>query len=240
MLPIGGKTRVVTFGEDEEFPGRETIVMTQTFEDFVAQEQVPPHLPTRTARCKAVPLGTYWIGSPKRRQYDGGMAFMPQHDGDVGDKLNLWRGFGVKAIKPEGRSGDGCDRFLDFVRTIICSGNEEHFDYLIKREAIILQKRIRSEVALGLRTKEEGAGKGFYEKTPCGGCSAGTPCSSTNPKHIIGNFNPHLETLLRLTADEALFVGNPEASQRAVQPDHRSRADDRAEGQRRSTTAEAI
>ena len=32
----------------------------------------------------------------------------------------------------------------------------------------------------------------------------------TNPKHIIGNFNPHLETLLRLTADEALFVGNPE------------------------------
>ena len=32
-----------------------------------------------------MPLGTYWIGSPKRRQYDGGMAFMPQHDGDVGN-----------------------------------------------------------------------------------------------------------------------------------------------------------
>jgi Primase C terminal 2 (PriCT-2) len=30
VLPIGGKTRVVTFGELEEFPGRETIVMTQT------------------------------------------------------------------------------------------------------------------------------------------------------------------------------------------------------------------
>ena len=32
----------------------------------------------------------------------------------------------------------------------------------------------------------------------------------TNPRHIIGNFNPHLQTLLRLTADEALFVGNHE------------------------------
>jgi hypothetical protein len=32
VLPIGGKTRVVTFGELEEFPGRETIVMTQTFQ----------------------------------------------------------------------------------------------------------------------------------------------------------------------------------------------------------------
>ena len=34
VLPIGGKTRVVTFGELEEFPGRETIVMTQTIADF--------------------------------------------------------------------------------------------------------------------------------------------------------------------------------------------------------------
>ena len=32
----------------------------------------------------------------------------------------------------------------------------------------------------------------------------------TNPKHIVGAFNPHLETLLRLTADEALFVGSHE------------------------------
>jgi hypothetical protein len=28
-------------------------------------------------------------------------------------------------------------------------------------------------------------------------------------EHIIGKFNPHLEVLLRLTADEALFVGDP-------------------------------
>ena len=34
VLPIGGKTRVVTFGELEDFPGRETIVMTQTIADF--------------------------------------------------------------------------------------------------------------------------------------------------------------------------------------------------------------
>ena len=30
------------------------------------------------------------------------------------------------------------------------------------------------------------------------------------PTHVVGKFNPHLETLLRLTADEALFVGNHE------------------------------
>ena len=36
VLPIGGKTRVVTFGELPEFPGRITIVMTQTIADFRA------------------------------------------------------------------------------------------------------------------------------------------------------------------------------------------------------------
>ena len=34
VLPIGGKTRVVTFGELPEFPGRETIIMTQSVGDF--------------------------------------------------------------------------------------------------------------------------------------------------------------------------------------------------------------
>ena len=135
---------------------------------------------------------------------------MPQHDGDVGNRLNLFRGFGVKAIKPDGKSGAaGCQKFLDFMRDIICSGNEEHFDYLLKREATIFQKRIRSEIALGLQTKEEGCGKGFYEAT-MGRLLGNHAMQVTNPKHIIGNFNPHLETLLRLTADEALFVGNPE------------------------------
>ena len=132
---------------------------------------------------------------------------MPQHNGDVGNRLNLFRGFGVKAIKPDGKSGaEGCQKFLEFMREIICSGNKAHFDYLLRREATIFQKRIRSEVALGLQTKEEGCGKGFYENTMRR--LLGTHAMMiANPKHIIGAFNPHLETLLRVTADEALFVG---------------------------------
>ena len=80
VLPIGGKTRVVKFGELDEFPGRETIVMTQTDPGLrAAQQQVPAFLSwTRKAKLRAVPMGSYWIKSSKRRQYDGGMAFMPR------------------------------------------------------------------------------------------------------------------------------------------------------------------
>jgi hypothetical protein len=202
VLPIGGKTRVVTFGELDEFPGRETIVMTQSVSDFVLLNNKYRHFYLDNGELKSEPMGDHWIGSQRRRQYDGGMAFMPQHDGDVGNKLNLWRGFGVKAVK-----GD-CSKFLDFMRDIVCGGDETNFDYLRKREASILQKRVRTEVALGLQTKEEGCGKGFYEKTMRR--LTGHAMQLANPKHIVGAFNPHLEPLLRLTADEALFVGSPE------------------------------
>jgi hypothetical protein len=210
ILPIGGKTRVVTFGELPAFPGRETIVMTQSSGDFQALQNKYRHeFQNEKGELKKVPLGTYWIQSPSRRQYDGGMRFMPHVDGDVGDKLNLWHGFGVKAVKPApGSKADiGCKMFLDFMLVIICSGDMAHFDYLLKREATILQKRIRSEVALALRTKEEGCGKGFYEFV-MRRLLGNHAMQITNPDHIVGKFNPHLETLLRLTADEALFVGN--------------------------------
>jgi hypothetical protein len=212
VIPIGGKTRVVTFGELEEFPGRETIVMTQTIGDFKALHDKYRHYwINELGATVSRPLGGYWISSQQRRQFDGGMAFMPQRDMPrVGNRLNLWNGFGVTPIKPAGKSGEaGCQLFIDFMRDVICSGDEGTFDYLRKREAHILQNRTRSEVALGLRTEEEGCGKGFYEKT-MGHLLGHHAMQVSNPKHIIGAFNPHLETLLRLTADEALFVGSHE------------------------------
>jgi hypothetical protein len=211
VLPIGGKTRVVTFGELEEFPGRTTIILTQTLGDFRALQNKYHHEYTDAkGGIKSIPLGTYWLGSRNRRQYDGGMAFMPRHsDNVVGDRLNLWHGYGVKPVKPDRKSGAaGCDKFLGFMCEVICSDNEEHFDYLRKREAFILQERRRSEIALGLRTEEEGVGKGFFEKH-LRRLYGDHAMQITNPSHIIGKFNPHLETLLRMTADEALFVGDP-------------------------------
>lgn len=211
VLPIGGKTRVVTFGEMEEFPGRTTIVMTQSFSDFAALYDKFSHKFKSKEKDTLIkiPLGTYWLDSPKRRQYTGGMAFLPQRDEKVvNDRLNLWQGYGVDAVKPAGKSGAaGASKFLDFARDVICSGDEAHFDYLIKREAFILQRRARSEIALGLSTIQEGVGKGVYEQI-MRRLLGNHAMQVGRPEHVIGKFNPHLETLLRLTADEALFVGD--------------------------------
>ena len=136
---------------------------------------------------------------------------MPNRDEDVvNDTLNLWQGFAVAARKPDGKSGAaGCQLFLDHGLKIICSGNEAHYDYLIKREAFIAQKRIRSEIALGLRTEAEGTGKGAWCR-PINRLYGVHAMQVQKPEHVIGKHNPHLEKVLRLTADEALFAGNPQ------------------------------
>jgi hypothetical protein len=216
VLPIGGKTRVATWGEDLEFPGYQTITRFASFADFRAlhdKYRVKWRSKDAKGNDKIVEegRGTWWLNQPNRRQYDGGMRFMPECNETVvnGDTLNMWSGFGVEARKPNGYSGArGCRLLLDHGRKIICSGNEEHYDYLIKREAFIVQRRTRSEVAVGLHTEEEGTGKGLWTRAfnRLFGVHA---MQVQKPEHVIGKHNKHLEILLRLSADEALFALDP-------------------------------
>jgi hypothetical protein len=210
VMCIGGKTRVITWGEDTSFPGRKTIVSTSSFTDFRNLYDKYRHEYQQDGETISTRLGSWWLGQPHRSQYDGGMKFMPQRKEEViGNVMNMWQGFAVEARKPAGGSGaSGCSLFLDHGLKVVCSGNEQHYDYLIKREAYIAQKRTRSEIALALRTETEGTGKGFWCRS-INHLYGQHAMHVQNTEHVIGKFNPHLETLLKLTADEALFAGDP-------------------------------
>jgi hypothetical protein len=172
VLPLGGMkatTLVATWGDDPDFPGRQTIFRAQSFQDFKnlhsnKRKTVTVKDEDDKPTTKRVPIGAWWLNQTQRRQYDGGRRFMPQYEKEVvGDTLNMFEGFAVQARKPEGRSGEsGCQKFLDHGFKIMCSGNEEHWDYLLKREAWIIQNRQRCEIAAVYRTIDEGSGKGFW------------------------------------------------------------------------------
>ena len=84
VLPIGDKTRVVTWGDDHDFPvarqssGRKSSPILGTC------------IPTNARRCgQSVKMESareekrflsvhWWLRHPQRRQYDGGQKFMPQ------------------------------------------------------------------------------------------------------------------------------------------------------------------
>jgi hypothetical protein len=214
VLPIGGKTRVVTWGDDPDFPGRKTIVRAQSLDDFKNLHSNKRKKIKTSSDGKQITkytlMGHWWLGQRHRRQYDGGQRFMPQHEAEVvGDVLNMFEGFPIQPRKPNGGSGaSGCQLFLDHGRKIICNGNEEHWDYLLKREAWIIQNRRRCEIAVALRTEEEGSGKGFW-CNHLGHLYGQYYMQIKRAEHVVGKHNRHLETLLKLCADEAVFVGDP-------------------------------
>jgi hypothetical protein len=204
VLPVGGKTRVMTLRDSMAFPGRKETSFS-TFDDFVNLYSNRGVTIVTADGPKTISMGKWWLYyAHGRRQYDGGRQFMPQTDEPVvGDTLNLWTGFAV-VPSPEG----SWDLFKAHIRDNICSGNEEHFQYLIKHNATIVQKRIRSEIAVLLRSDEEGTGKGFYVKH-FGHLFGPHYMQVSKPEHVIGKHNEHLEHLLVLCADEALFAGDP-------------------------------
>ncbi|MCZ6497088.1 MAG: DUF6371 domain-containing protein, partial [Alphaproteobacteria bacterium] len=71
---------------------------------------------------REISIGSYWLSHPKRRQY-GGVVFAP--DQETPGYYNLWRGLAV-----EPKPGD-CQLYLDHIRNVISSGDEEVSEYII-------------------------------------------------------------------------------------------------------------
>jgi hypothetical protein len=113
------------------------------------------------------------------------------HQNSGPDVLNLWEGFSV-----EPRPGDW-SLLRDHVRTIICDGHEDNFQYLMGWMARMVQfPAEQGEVAVVMKGGE-GTGRGFLAKA-----------AISNTRHLIGNFNAHLRDAILLFADEAFFAGD--------------------------------
>lgn len=149
-------------------------------------------------RPKKVPVGKWWLRHPQCRKYEL-MSFAPGRD--LPDVYNLWKGF-----KYNPKPGD-CSLFLAHVRDNVCSGNEEYFTYLMGWMARAVQKPgAPGEVAVVLRG-EQGTGKSFFA-TRFGGLFGRHFLKVSQPSHIVGNFNGHMQDVVILFADEGFYAGD--------------------------------
>ena len=200
VVRIGGKTRVVTMEESVGHPGC-TVPVYSSFPDFRAFHDKRRKDILVAGKPKQIGLGTWWIRNEHREQYervvfDPGAAPNP-------DVLNLWRGF---AVAPDD-SGD-CSLYLAHVTDVVCAGNDEHATYLLNYLAWGVQNPgKRPEVAVVLRG-EEGTGKGTMVH-PYGEIFGPHYTHISQPGHLVGNFNAHLQQTRVLFADEAFFAGDP-------------------------------
>jgi hypothetical protein len=133
--------------------------------------------------------GDIWLAHRDRRQYDG-IVFDPQSTPE--NHYNLFHGFAVEPVAGE------CGLFLSHLRDIICRGNDEHYDYLIRWMAHL--------VAIVIRGKQ-GTGKTTVV-TYLGALLGQHYLTVTGMKQITGQFNGHMADKILVCANEAVWAGD--------------------------------
>lgn len=190
---LGGKCRVIEEIYDEAM--KRPRMTKQTFADFRNRYL---HQYIRIGK-KGVPVGSWWLANPKRRQFDY-MVFQP--GSEARNAYNLWQGFACNS-----RSGDKHLPYLEHIKKNICSGNRRHYDYLIGWMARSVQRPDSTgETAVVMRGKS-GTGKSFFAKH-FGKLWGRHFLQVSDAKHLVGAFNAHLRDCVILFGDEAFFAGD--------------------------------
>ena len=189
IVDLNGKTRVIN--KDSPKIAFQTVA---DFHLFYANYLLPG------AGEKMVAASTLWMKHPSRETYKG-VDFRPNNVGLRDNYLNMWRGWGVEPVE-----GD-TSLFTDHLREVICSGNQDHYEYLMGWLAHMFQCPERKPgVALVLRSAE-GTGKdtmGVVLKS-----LLGELCTNiTDPKHGLGQYNSLTTNKLLINIQELAWAGD--------------------------------
>lgn len=201
IADLGGKCRVISEVVDNTLDRPRSRVSKQTFDDFRNRYM---HIRVEVGQTKEgvpvyKPAGKWWLEHPLRRQYDS-LVFAPRRD--VPNAYNLWQGFACDAL-----TGNNHEPFLAHILDNICSGNQDHYEYVVKWMARAVQQPGEAgQVAVVLRGGQ-GTGKGSFISN-FGGLFGRHFLQVSSAKHLVGQFNSHLRDCVVLFADEAFFAGD--------------------------------
>lgn len=196
IVPMGGRVFVMN---QEHDPALNRPVYT-----FSAKQDFVLRYSNRKTYLygEFVDIASAWLENDSRRQYDG-LVFSPRYD--VPGYFNLFQGFGTKAI-------DGCcDRFIDFMFDVICSGNSELFDYQWNWLAHLFQKPDELPGTAFVLRGAEGIGKNTFSE--CIGRLVGAAhfIQLSSIQQVVGRFSGHLADKLLVFANEAIWGGDKSA-----------------------------
>jgi hypothetical protein len=150
-----------------------------------------------------VPVSRPWFRWDGRRQYLGrGAVFEPGGPLETpDDMINLWRGFGVEPARGK------WSLLVAHIFNVVCSGNPEHFRYLIGLMAYHVQHpNEQLGVAIAL-LGPQGAGKGVVART-FGGLFGKHFTHISHGDQLTGRFNASLATSCVVFLDEAVWAGD--------------------------------
>jgi hypothetical protein len=195
---LGGKCVVVQELHDYALDRPQITVQSfQAIRNRYGHKKIRVGENPKTGEPKYKPLGHWWLDHEKRRQYET-VVFVPGRE--VHGSYNLWKGFAHEAVP-----GD-CSLFMQHIHDNICQGNEEHYKYVVGWMARAVQNPDEPGSSAIVLRGRQGTGKSFFAKT-FGRIWGRHFLQVSNPKHLMGNFNAHLQDCVVLFGDEAFAAG---------------------------------
>lgn len=149
------------------------------------------------------PVTAVWMRHSRRRTFKGGMVFNPK-SAPV-DAYNIWRGWAVQSDRTA-----SCQLFLDHLRDVVCGGGEREYQWLLGWMAHLIQHPEQKPGTAVVLRGAKGAGKdtvGNY----LGALFPRHHVTISQPEHLTGRFNAHLETALLLHLEEGYWAGDKQA-----------------------------
>lgn len=147
-----------------------------------------------------VPASKLWMEHKQRRQYPNGIIFAPNKQ--VPGAYNHWQGY---SVDPDPLKS--CKLFLKHLLNVFCSGNEDHYAYMLGWLAHMIQKpEEKPGVAIVARGRK-GAGKDSLF-TYVGGLFPNHYITIGNQEQMTGKFNAHQEKCLLLHVQEGFWAGD--------------------------------
>jgi Family of unknown function (DUF5906) len=152
---------------------------------------------------KEIAVSRLWFKWEDRRQYlRAGVVFQPGGPPEIkGDMLNLWCGFGIKPMP------GSWSLLRDHIFKEVCSGRQEHFDYLIRWMAYAVQHPDRPMGVAVAFLGAQGAGKGIVART-FGKFFGKHFAHIANGDQLTGRFNASIGMSCAVFLDEALWAGD--------------------------------
>jgi hypothetical protein len=209
LILIGSKYLVMKTWRNSEGRKERVFMSVRSFEDFYANRTVMTG--TRATGSPVIEgLGKAWIKHPSRADFKDGICFEPSsYAGGIEvkakitrDALNLWEGFSI-----EPKQADLCGRIYDHILNVVCNGDTGCNDYLLNWIARGFQYPSKNGQVATVLKGLKGSGKSTIGKL-LGAIYGQHSLQVTNPKHLVGNFNGHLQDACFLFADECFFAGD--------------------------------
>jgi hypothetical protein len=199
----GGKCVVATEGRSPINLRKKVFVFQsrEAFEQWKANEFIP----SLKKRNENDAVGSWWFRHPKRRQYHG-VIFKPLAlpvvvTPDRQKLMNTYLGWGV-----EPKRGDW-SLIRRHIKEVLANGDSKADEYIIRWTAWGFQHPDELPLVALVLIGFKGRGKGTFARV-LEKIFGDHSLQISSQRHVVGNFNAHLENLILMISDEAYWAGH--------------------------------